>query len=238
MTTLNILMAQMNTLVGGFEVNTDKVIETLKRAESTCSAPLVVFPELTLSGYPPEDLLLRPSIEIRVAKALEQICNAMTGDGWIVLGYPRRIAGALYGFWGRDGRGRPGGWWLGTEAEIELAPHEVYLADVASWRVERVPQPPSGRPVRIAPDWVCEILSPSTAARDLGVKQRGYHRGHVGHYWIISPVERTLQVLRWTERGYLVAMAAGPGEVVRAEPFEAIELDISDIFGLPPRDGR
>ncbi|WP_116367363.1 NAD+ synthase [Parahaliea mediterranea] len=106
MTTLNILMAQMNTLVGGFEVNTEKVIDTLKRAEANCAAPVVVFPELTLSGYPPEDLLLRPSIEIRVAKALEQICNAMSGDGWIVLGYPQRIAGALYNVAGVLHRGR------------------------------------------------------------------------------------------------------------------------------------
>ncbi|TXS91361.1 NAD+ synthase [Parahaliea maris] len=106
MTTLNILMAQMNTLVGGFEVNTAKVIDTLRRAEDEHAAPVVVFPELTLSGYPPEDLLLRPSIEIRVAKALEQICAAMTGDGWIVLGYPRRISGALYNVAGVLHRGR------------------------------------------------------------------------------------------------------------------------------------
>ena len=62
----------------------------------------------------------------------------------------------------------PGGWWIGSEIEVELAPHEVYLPDVAGWRVERMPEPFEARPVRIAPDWVCKVLSPSTADRDTG----------------------------------------------------------------------
>ncbi|MFV0276813.1 MAG: nitrilase-related carbon-nitrogen hydrolase, partial [Parahaliea sp.] len=106
MATLNILMAQMNTLVGDFEGNTAKVIDILRRAQEHCAAPVVVCPELTLSGYPPEDLLLRPSIEIRVARALEQICSAMAGDGWLIIGYPRRIGGVLYNVAGVLHRGR------------------------------------------------------------------------------------------------------------------------------------
>ena len=72
MSTLNILMAQMNTLVGDFEGNTTRVIEIVKRAEAVHEAPVVVFPELTLSGYPPEDLLLRPSIALRVQQSLDR----------------------------------------------------------------------------------------------------------------------------------------------------------------------
>jgi NAD+ synthase (glutamine-hydrolysing) len=96
MTTLNILMAQMNTFVGDFEGNTEKVIEVIHRAEREHAVPLVVFPELTLSGYPPEDLLLRPSIELRVNEALEKICAAMDGAAYAVVGYPRRENGLLY----------------------------------------------------------------------------------------------------------------------------------------------
>ncbi|MCB1842721.1 MAG: NAD+ synthase, partial [Halioglobus sp.] len=96
MSTLNILMAQMNTLVGDFEGNSEKVIATLARAETHHRSPVVVFPELTLSGYPPEDLLLRPSLELRVARSLETILDAMRGDAYAVLGYPRRIDGVLY----------------------------------------------------------------------------------------------------------------------------------------------
>lgn len=134
-------------------------------------------------------------------------------------------------FFGRGSGDAPGGWWFATECEIELESHQVYLPDVAGWRIERVPEPPEERPVRITPDWVAEILSPSTAARDLGKKRLGYHHAHVGHYWIIDPIDRTLQVFRWTERGYLLTMAAGAGEVVHAEPFDALELDVSMLFG-------
>jgi NAD+ synthase (glutamine-hydrolysing) len=96
MTTLNILMAQMNTFVGDFAGNTAKVVETIQRAQQQHEHAVVVFPELTLSGYPPEDLLLRPSIELRVNQALETICSAMTGSAYAVIGYPRREEGALY----------------------------------------------------------------------------------------------------------------------------------------------
>ncbi len=96
MSTLSILIAQLNTLVGDFEGNTGKVVETIARAEREREAPVVVFPELTLSGYPPEDLLLRPSIALRVEESLKTICAAMTGDAWVVVGYPREVDGVLY----------------------------------------------------------------------------------------------------------------------------------------------
>ena len=146
------------------------------------------------------------------------------------------IYGRLLGFRGPGRPGHPGGWWLGTEVDIELARHEVYLPDIVGWRIARVPERPRGRPVRVAPDWACEVLSPSTAARDLGHKQRTYHRARIGHYWVVEPANDTLTVYRWQEDGYLLAMVAGAGEVVRVEPFDAIELDIGDIFGLPPKE--
>ncbi len=96
MSTLNILMAQMNTLVGDFEGNTKKVIDALALAELEHEAPVVVCPELTLSGYPPEDLLLRPSIALRVRQALATICASMTGSAYAVVGYPLDIDGRLY----------------------------------------------------------------------------------------------------------------------------------------------
>ena len=77
MTSLNVLMSQMNTLVGDFEGNTDKILATLDRAAATHERCVVVFPELTISGYPPEDLLLRPSLQLRVDEALARICAAI-----------------------------------------------------------------------------------------------------------------------------------------------------------------
>ncbi len=96
MTTLAILMVQMNTLVGDFEGNSARVIEAIAAAEQERELPLVVFPELTLCGYPPEDLLLRPSIDRRVDKALATICAAMKGPAYAVVGYPRRRGGQLF----------------------------------------------------------------------------------------------------------------------------------------------
>jgi NAD+ synthase (glutamine-hydrolysing) len=96
MSKLSILMAQINTLVGDFDGNTKKVIETVRSAERGHDAPIVVFPELTLCGYPPEDLLLRPSIDLRVRQSLEEICAAMTGSAYAVIGYPRAMDGQLY----------------------------------------------------------------------------------------------------------------------------------------------
>ena len=96
MTTLNILMAQINTLVGDFEGNTRQVIDVVRRAEAAQPEPIVVFPELTLCGYPPEDLLLRPSIERRVNQSLARLCEALTGQAWAVIGYPKMESGKLY----------------------------------------------------------------------------------------------------------------------------------------------
>ena len=126
----------------------------------------------------------------------------------------------------------PGGWWFGHEIEVEYETHEVYLHDVVGWRRDRVPQRPTGRPVRIRPDWVCELLSPSNAKRDLIDKFQVLHTNGVPHYWIVDPLERTLIVHRWEPRGYLVVLTAAAGDVVRAEPFEAVELRLSTLFGV------
>jgi Uma2 family endonuclease len=136
---------------------------------------------------------------------------------------------------GRSRPGRTGGWWIHPEAEIELEPHEIYLADVAGWRIDRVPEAPSGRPVRIKPDWVCEILSPSTMRRDRGHKQRTYHRAGIGHYWLVEPVDGAIWSYRWSPEGYaevasIEADDVPPGELVRIEPFDAIGIDLADLF--------
>lgn len=139
------------------------------------------------------------------------------------------IVRALSSFHGRRGLG--GGWWIHTEVDVELAPHQIYLPDVAGWRIDLVPERPRGRPVRIAPQWACEVLSASTADRDLGAKLRGYHRAGVRHYWVVDPERQELRVLRWQEPGYQLVVTVGSGDSVRAEPFDAIELDLDELFG-------
>ncbi|CAN5524407.1 hypothetical protein BH09MYX1_BH09MYX1_43020 [soil metagenome] len=129
------------------------------------------------------------------------------------------------------GRGGPGGWWFASEVEVEFGVNDVFLPDVAGWRRERVSERPQGRPVRHRPDWVCEIVSPSTASRDHVTKQRAYHRAAVPHYWIVDPIARTLLVHRWHAEGYLVVLTATAPDTVRAEPFDAIAIELETLFG-------
>jgi Uma2 family endonuclease len=135
----------------------------------------------------------------------------------------------------RPGGGGPGGWWILTEADVELATHEVYRPDVAGWRRDRVPERPKGRPVRVRPDWVCEVLSPSNAHIDLVEKLETFLRCEVPHYWIVDPEHETLTVYRWSRDGYILALTAGRTDRrVRAEPFDAIEIDVGLLFGEDP----
>jgi Uma2 family endonuclease len=128
----------------------------------------------------------------------------------------------------------PGGWWIATEVEVELAPPEVYRPDVVGWRRARVPERPTGRPVRIRPDWVCEILSASTARYDQVTKLRVYERCGVPHYWLVDPDRQVLTVYRLLAGIYQLGLVATSGERGRAEPFEAIELDVGSLFGAEP----
>jgi NAD+ synthase (glutamine-hydrolysing) len=95
MSYLTIALAQLNTLVGDIPGNTQQVIHWAQRAQTELLADLVIFPELTLTGYPPEDLLLRPSLDARIFSALDEIKAANLSIA-IVLGYPRRINGQLF----------------------------------------------------------------------------------------------------------------------------------------------
>jgi Uma2 family endonuclease len=143
------------------------------------------------------------------------------------------------GPFGRRGGGppnTPGGWWLATECHVELETHQVFCPDVVGWRRDRVPEHPHGMPVRIRPDWICEVLSPSNAKTDLVKKFHVLQRCAVPHYWVVDPEREVLTVHRWTEKGYLVALQATRGETVRAEPFDAIELRVGQLFGDDPVD--
>ncbi|MEM9314717.1 MAG: NAD+ synthase [Pseudomonadota bacterium] len=93
---MQLLMAQINTVVGDFSGNTEQVLATALTATGERSGAVIVFPELTLSGYPPEDLLLRPSIGPHIEECLEKLCRELPREAWVVLGYPRRHDGALY----------------------------------------------------------------------------------------------------------------------------------------------
>lgn len=141
------------------------------------------------------------------------------------------LAAAIAPFNRRPGGSNPGGWWLFTEIHAEYPRGEIYCHDAAGWRRDRVPDRPTEWPVRIRPDWVCEIVSPKHERQDLVDKPRVLHAAEVPHYWVLDPEERILLVHRWSRDGYIVVQRAAAGETVRAEPFEALELRVGLLFG-------
>ncbi|HTV24959.1 MAG TPA: Uma2 family endonuclease [Polyangiaceae bacterium] len=128
------------------------------------------------------------------------------------------------------GRGGPGGWWLILDVDVFFGPHDILRPDIAGWRHARVPGYPTERSVRVTPDWVCEALSPTTAARDQGDKRIIYQRANVPWYWIIDPSNRSLQVYRLTPDGYLLDTSVGDRGLARLRPFEAVELELDALF--------
>jgi Uma2 family endonuclease len=144
-----------------------------------------------------------------------------------------KVVESLGGFNRRSGGPRgPGGWWLMTEVDVLYSKkEEVFRHDVLGFRRDRHPERPTGVPVPVVPDWVCEVLSMSTARTDIVKKQRTLHFHRVAHYWIVDPEHETLTVLRHHEEGYLAVATGGVGDIVRAEPFEALEIDVGELFG-------
>lgn len=133
-----------------------------------------------------------------------------------------------------DGRGGPGGWWIFVEVDVALGRHDIVRPDLTGWRRERLSKPGGVRPIPVVPDWVCEIISPSTATRDRVTKRNLYARAGIPHYWLIDPDARILEalVLRdgiWTEAGVF-----DETHVERIPPLEPVELEVARLF--LPRD--
>lgn len=132
----------------------------------------------------------------------------------------------------RGGPRGPGGWWIMSEVEVSYAKtNEIFRHDACGFRRDRHERCPEETPVTARADWACEILSPTNARVDVVKKQRTLHRHEMPHYWIVDPEHEILTVMRWTEGAYVRVLDAGVGDVVRAEPFEAIEISIAELFG-------
>jgi Uma2 family endonuclease len=135
------------------------------------------------------------------------------------------IGAALFDRFNRPpgGSDLPGGWWILDEPELHLG-DDVIVPDLAGWRRARMPNLPDVAAFDIVPDWACEVVSPSTARIDRGRKFRIYAREQLGHFWIVDPLARTLEIYRLQD-GHWVLMTTHEGsDPVRVEPFEAIEL--------------
>jgi Uma2 family endonuclease len=169
-----------------------------------------------------------------VAEILDGELHTMPRPGRPHTNTASLLGGELHGPF-RRGRGGPGGWVLLDEPEIHLGPKpDKVVPDLAGWRRERMPDAtgPSNASAHydVVPDWICEILSPSTEATDRGKKMRIYRREGVGHAWLINPVTRTLEVYRLETARWVLLDTFEEDAVVRAEPFDAIELPLASLW--------
>ena len=124
----------------------------------------------------------------------------------------------------------PGGWWFFVELDIRLS-SEILRPDVCGFRRDRLQHKPSGRPIDVIPDWVCEILSPSNANVDRVEKLQSYFECGVKHYWIVDPIEGSLEILRRTDLAYAIVQTAHRGQRLKPEPFDALEFSVDELLG-------
>jgi Uma2 family endonuclease len=130
------------------------------------------------------------------------------------------------------GRGGPGGWNLLMDVDLRLKPKRIVRPDLSGWRRDRLPEVPKKGPIDVIPDWVCEVLSPSTSRHDRGRKLLAFAESGVGHAWIVDPVGRTVEVYVRKGRRYTFLGAWGDGDVVVLLPFDDGTIDVGDLF--PP----
>jgi Uma2 family endonuclease len=127
------------------------------------------------------------------------------------------------------GRTGPGGWVILFEPELHLR-EDVLVPDVAGWRRERMPEIPNVVGFELAPDWVCEVLSPSTKAVDRADKLPIYAREKTEHVWFVDPIVRTLEAFRLDGDTYRLAGTWRDEARVRLAPFDAIELELTNLW--------
>jgi Uma2 family endonuclease len=130
------------------------------------------------------------------------------------------------------GENGPGGWLILHEPELHFG-NDVLVPDLAGWRRERMREAPDDAYITLAPNWVCEVLSPSTETLDRGKNLRVYAREGVAHAWLVDPQRQTLEVLALESGAWSLLASHEGGGVVRAVPFDAVELPLGALWRSP-----
>lgn len=138
--------------------------------------------------------------------------------------------GTLLGGWFRFGVGGPGGWIFRDEPGIRFG-DELRVPDLAAWRAERFAKPDGDGPYLVMPDWICEVLSKGTVREDRTKKMPLYAQHGVQWLWLLDPVAQTLEVYRLREGAWLHVRSLGGDAKARIEPFDAVELDLTLVWG-------
>ncbi len=129
------------------------------------------------------------------------------------------------------GDGGPGGWWIIDEPELHLS-EDIVVPDIAGWRRVRMSKIPTTAYFTLVPDWVCEVLSPSTRKLDLGEKSAVYAREGVSYLWLVDPDNRSLEAFKLHETQWVLIDKLFDDEPVSLPPFEAITFSLGDLW--PP----
>jgi Uma2 family endonuclease len=124
-------------------------------------------------------------------------------------------------------RGGPGGWVLLVEPGLALPGAAEIVPDVAGWRAERFPARGLDQPLDVVPDWVCEVLSPSTRRHDVLVKRPYYEKVGVRHHWMVDLEAHTVSVFELDAGRWLEVGVFGDDTAARLSPFDAVPLDVS-----------
>jgi Uma2 family endonuclease len=125
--------------------------------------------------------------------------------------------------------GGPGGWIILIEPEIGLG-EDILVPDLAGWKRERFPESEETNWISVAPDWVCEVLSPNTARNDRIKKMRVFARHEVPYAWLLDPILMTLEVFRLESGRWLLLDTFSEDDTVCAEPFQEIEIHLGDLW--------
>lgn len=196
------------------------------------------------SPFDPEFPNLRPEVVETYRTALPNTVVEVIDGELFTLPRPRprharattRLAGCLAPF-DNPGDDDPGGWDILIEPELHLGTKpDIIDPDLAGWRAGRLPpavfSDDASVGIRVVPDWIAEILSPSTERIDRGLKMRVYRREGIAHIWLLSPLLQTLEVYR-LEGGRYSLVETYEGDVrVRAEPFDAVEIPLFALWKI------
>lgn len=129
--------------------------------------------------------------------------------------------------------GGPGGWIFVDEPELHLGPH-ILVPDIAGWHVEHVTEPADKAYFEVAPDWVCEVISPSTEKYDKGAKRRIYALYGVMHLWFVDPRARTLEVFERQDANWLLTHTFFDADEVCAPPFVELKFSLGLLWPFDP----
>ena len=129
----------------------------------------------------------------------------------------------------QKGRGGPGDWWLVFEPELHLG-DDILVPDLAGWHRARMPDYPDVPHFILRPDWVCEVLSPSTRGFDLNDKRDIYARQGLPYLWVIDPKARTLEAFRLHGHQWLSLGVCSKADPVSLPPFEAVTFPLNTLW--------